>query len=96
MIAESSAVVCASRTELSRGRSNSCCSVVLIQQTPLSPRSGSGTVAMDFVIPVALGELLTETYILTAAELNRHGAKALAWPKLRAPGLLAGISRYSN
>ena len=51
---------------------------------------------MDFVIPVALGELLTEMYILTAAELNRNRAKALAWPKLRALGLLAGISKYSD
>ena len=51
---------------------------------------------MDFVIPVALGELLAEMYILTAAELNRNRAKALAWPKLRALGLLADISKYSN
>lgn len=51
---------------------------------------------MDFVIPVALGELLAEMYILTAAELNRHRAKALALPKLRSLGLLAGISGYSN
>ena len=27
---------------------------------------------MDFVIPVALGELLAEMHILTAIELNRH------------------------
>lgn len=42
---------------------------------------------MDFVIPVALGELLAEMDILTAAKLNRHRAKALASPKLQALGL---------
>ena len=47
---------------------------------------------MDFVIPVALGELLKEKYILTAAELNRHRANALASPKLCTLGLPAGIS----
>ncbi len=30
---------------------------------------------MDFVIPVALGKLLAERYILTAAELNDTGRK---------------------
>lgn len=40
---------------------------------------------MDFIIPVALGELLAEMDILTAAELNRHRAMvgfaqaAFAW-----------------
>ena len=40
---------------------------------------------MDFVIPVALGEILAEMSILTAAELNRHktmvdlAQDALAW-----------------
>ena len=33
---------------------------------------------MDVVIPVALGNSLTEMYILTVAELNRHRAKVLA------------------
>lgn len=51
---------------------------------------------MDFVIPVALGELLVEMFILTAAELNGHGRKALTPSKLRALGLQAGISRSSN
>lgn len=51
---------------------------------------------MDFVIPVALGELLVEMFILTAAELNGHGAKALTPSKLRALGLQTGISRSSN
>ena len=38
---------------------------------------------MDFVIPVALGELLAKMDILTAAKLNRQRAKALAPPKLQ-------------
>lgn len=42
---------------------------------------------MDVVIPVALGELLTEKYILTAAELNRTGRKRLARPKLCCQGI---------
>ena len=46
---------------------------------------------MDFVIPVALRELLAEMYILNAAERNRHRVKVLARPKLRALRLLAGI-----
>lgn len=78
MTAKSSAMICASRIELSRGRSSSWCRVVLIQKNPLSLKSGSAMIAMDFVIPVALGELLTEKYILIAEELNRHRAKALA------------------
>ena len=45
---------------------------------------------MDFVIPVALGELLSEMDILTAAKLNRHRAKALASPKLQALGVSRG------
>lgn len=81
---------------MSRGRNNSRCNVVLIQQTPLSPRSGPETVAMDFVIPVALGVLLTEMDIVTAAELNRDRAKALASPKLRSLGLVTEGSRCSN
>lgn len=32
---------------------------------------------MEFVIPVALGDSLTEMYILTA-ERNRHGEKVVA------------------
>lgn len=51
---------------------------------------------MDFVIPVALDEILAEMNILTAAELNRHRAKGLASPKLRSLGLLANMSRYTN
>lgn len=51
---------------------------------------------MDFVIPVALGELLAEMNILRAAELNRHRAKGLASPKLRSLGLLAGSPKYPN
>ena len=39
---------------------------------------------MDFVIPVALGDVRTEMYILTATELDRQRAKGLASPKLRA------------
>lgn len=46
---------------------------------------------MEDVIPVALGEILTEMDILTAAELNRHGAKALAFPKLQSLGLSRGV-----
>ena len=37
---------------------------------------------MDIVIPVALGEVLDEMYILTINALNRHRAKAFAPPKL--------------
>lgn len=51
---------------------------------------------MDFVIPVALGELLAEMYILTAADLNRHRAKVLTLPKLSALGLLVGVLKSSN
>lgn len=46
---------------------------------------------MEDVIPVALGEILTEMDILTAAELNRHGAKALAFPKLQSLGLCGDV-----
>ena len=46
---------------------------------------------MDFVIPVALDELLSEMDILTAAKLNRHGAKALPSPKLHALGISRGF-----
>ena len=34
---------------------------------------------MDVVIPVALGNSLTEKYILTVAELDRHRAKSVGW-----------------
>ena len=46
---------------------------------------------MDFVIPVALGELLPEMDILTAAKLNRPRAKALPSPKLHALGIPRGF-----
>ena len=42
---------------------------------------------MDFVIPVALIELLSEMYILTVAKRNRDRAKALASPKQQALGI---------
>ena len=46
---------------------------------------------MDFMIPVALGEILAELDILTTAKLNRHRAKALAFPKLQTLGLSRGV-----
>lgn len=42
---------------------------------------------MEDVIPVALGDILTEMDILTVVELNRDRAKALAFPKLQSLGL---------
>lgn len=46
---------------------------------------------MDFVIPVALGELLADMDILTAAKLNGHRAKALAPPKLQCLDFSRGV-----
>ena len=44
---------------------------------------------MDFVIPVALGELLADMDILTAAKLNGHRAKAVGSPQAAVLGLLS-------
>ena len=80
-------------TELSRKEKKRSC-VDLIQQIPLSPLSGSGTVAMDFVIPVAWRKLVfRRRYILTAAKLKQHKAKASALPKLDVLRLLARFWR---
>lgn len=46
---------------------------------------------MDFVIPVALGELLADMDILTAAKLHGHRAKALAPPKLQCLDFSRGV-----
>ena len=51
---------------------------------------------MDFVIPVALGELLSEMDIVTAAELYQHRASALTLLKLRLLGLQGEILKCSN
>ena len=50
-----------------------------IQQIPLSPRSGSETVAKDFVIPVAWSTLLIEGYILTAAKLETTQGESIGF-----------------
>lgn len=51
---------------------------------------------MDFVIPVALGELLQKKYILTAAELDDTGGKRWLHPSRVRLDYWQGISWYSN
>ena len=81
------------RIELSQGSDRN--DVGLIQQSAFSPRSGSETVAKDFVIPVAWSTLLIDEYILTAAKLKTtRGKKCRLCPSfelLELLELLAGI-----